>query len=547
MKDFSKKITAYALKNSIEFGKADAGKILPKLFQHGLEKKDIRKIMPEIAKIVNEINKLGKEEKEKKFKLFSTLVREREEKEKTLPELPNAKGKVITRLPPEPSKYLHLGHALSFLINYLYAKKYKGKCIIRFEDANPEKVSKEYADGIIDDVKNYLGIKVGGIKYVSDDMLKMYKYAVELIAKNKAFMCFCDREKMQSFRHEGKECDCRNKSVKENKNEWAEFLAGKYNKGEAVLRFKGDMKNLNHVLRDPVLFRLINAKHFRQGEKYKVWPMYDFYNPVEDSLMKITHILRTNEFDARIELHEEIKKILGLKTQTVVQYGRFNVIGAETKGREIRQKIESGEYSGWDDPRLVTLKTLKRRGIIKEVLHELVNYIGLSKKQVNIDFAMIASISRKILDKKTNRYFFVHNPVSLKILKMPGIKKIKAKIHPEKKEERTIPVGENILISKDDYDSFVNKEVRLMNLFNIKLGEKPSFTGMENKNVQKIQWVSKDAVKVKVMMDDGKFISGIAEPSISSLSIGDIVQFERFGFARLDKKNKEYEFWFTHK
>ncbi len=555
MQDLEKYIKAYALKNALEFGKAEPGKILPKLFQHGLDKKDISKVMPQISEIVKKVNSLNKEAQQKEFAPLENLIPEKEEKPHTLPELPNAqKGKVVTRLPPEPSKYLHLGHAMSFLFNYIYAKNYDGKCLLRFEDANPEKVTKEFVTEIQDDIDNYLELKYDSLKFISDDMPLFYQYADNLLEKDAVYMCFCDRETMQNLRHEGKPCPHRSQPKEKNKEEWKKFLDGKYLKGEAVLRLKGDMTSNNQVMRDPVLFRAMPQKHFRHGTKYKVWPLYDFYNPIEDSLMGITHILRTNEFDLRVELQDTIKDLLGLSKQTVVQYGRITVIDATTKGREIREQIASGEFIGWDDPRLMTLKALKRRGIQREALIELANQMGLSKKQVNLDFDMIAAISRKILDKKANRFYFIPTPKEIKITNPPKIKSVNAKIHPEKDKTRKLPVTPNILISEKDFEANKGKEVRLMNLFNIQLNSDgtATFTDDKLKPNQKIQWVSKEtAIPAKVLMPDCKWEEGFAESESKKIKTDEVVQFERFGFCRLDKKvsskNPTAEFWFTHK
>lgn len=555
MADFSKEIRAYALKNAIEFGKADAGRILPKIFQHGLEKKDIKNIILEIAEIVSEVNKLNEPERSREFEKFKNIVLEHEQKEKDVREIDVSSLKeVVTRLAPEPSKYIHLGHALSFLLNYIYAKKYGGKCLLRFEDANPEKAKQEYADAIKEDIVDYLGIKLDGIHYVSDDILLLYEYAVKLIKDNYAYMCFCERKTMQNLRHEGKECDCRKNSPKKNLEEWADFLKGKYMKGEAVLRIKGDMKNQNHVMRDSVIFRAVDCKHYRRGTKYKIWPMYDFYNPIEDSLMGVTLILRSNEFETRVELQNYIRELLGLKKQMIVQYGRINVKEFTTKGREVRDLVESGALIGWDDPRLITLRALKRRGIVKESYYELLKQIGLVNHPVNLEFDMLAAINRKLIDSKTKRYSFVQSPIGLDVEKAPEIKEVDVQVHPDKKEFRKVWLGKEIFISKEDFDSLKGREIRLMHLCNLKLGAKlvkgkakAEFTSLENKPLQKINWVS-SGLKAKILMDDGKWTEGIAEPAILELKVGEVIQFERFGFVRLDGKGKNgYEFWFAHK
>lgn len=549
MNDLSLEIRAYALKNALEFGKAEAARILPKLFNHGLQKQDIRAVMPNIKDIVAEVNALSPEARAEEFEKLRSVVKEHEEKEKTLPALPAAQqGKVVTRLPPEPSKYLHLGHALSFLINYTYARNYGGKCLLRFEDANPEKVSQEYVDAIFDDMKEYLNITPDGIRFVSDDMERFYRAAETLIQKEKAYVCFCARETMQELRHAGRECACRAHAKTETEGHWKKFLTGAYKEGEAVVRFRGDMQSTNHVMRDPALFRIVKAKHFRHKTKYKAWPLYDFYNPIEDALMGITHILRSNEFDVRVELHDALRSLLALPPVIVVQYGRFNVIGAETKGRDIRERIAAGEYSGWDDPRLVTLKTLHRRGIKPEVLYELVRHISLSKKEIHIDFAMLAALSRKLLDKETARHYFVSEPVKLAIDGLPKeLKTVAIKLHPDKPETRAVKVGRAVYLVKKDVAQHQGQEIRLMSLCNVVLDAKPRCTGVENKKIPKVQWVSSNAVKTRVRMDNGAWISGLGEPALKKLKVGDIVQFERFGFVRLDKKTKSgLEFWFAH-
>ena len=547
--DLTTHIRAYAAKNALEFGKADAGRILPKLFQHGLEKKDIGSIMPTIKQIVDDINKLPKDEIEEIAGELGDFVKEREEKEKKLPELPNAiDGKVFTRMAPEPSKYLHVGHALGFIINYVYSQRHGGKCFLRFDDANPEKVNQAYIEAITEDIEDYLEIKHNGVRFVSDDMMLIYEYAEKLIDKDKSYVCFCDRDKMQELRHSGTECECRNKDKKETLDLWSAFIAGKYKEGSATLRFKGDMQNLNHVLRDPVLFRGVNHKHYKHGTKYKVWPMYDFYTPIEDSLMGLSHVLRSNEFDQRVPLHDEIRDLLGLKKQTIVQYGRFNVIDATTKGREIRDGIEAGEYIGWDDPRLVTLKALRRRGIRKEVFYHMVEQLGLAKKEANIDFDAVAAISRKIIDSETKRYYFVPNPKKFTIEN--DVKETMVPIHPDKEERRKINVGNEIFISVDDLKGNYGKEVRLLHLFNVKLphrGDEAEVSGFDVKPMPKIQWVS-EGVKVKVFMDNAEWIEGVGEKELMNLKEGEVVQFERFGFVKLDKKDKNsLEFWFTHR
>ncbi len=548
MKDLLKEILAYALQNAVEHGKADAGRVLPKLFQHGLEKSDIGKVMPVIQEAVKKVNAMSAKDREEAFAKVNDIVVKHVEKEKDLPDIDlSGVKKVVTRMAPEPSKYAHLGHAMTFLINYAYAKKYNGSCLLRLEDTNPEKATKEFAEGIIEDVKDYLGIPLKKVRYVSDDMSKLITYAEKLVRAGEAYICFCDREKMQQMRHDGVECECRQFPTKIQLERWKAFKKGTYEVGGAVLRLKGNMQSLNHVMRDPALFRRMDVKHYRQGTKYKIWPLYDFYNPIEDHLMGVTLILRSNEFDMRVELQDKLKELLGLKKQKIVQYGRFNVEEFTTKGREIRELFEKGELMGWDDPRLITLRALKRRGIQTAALYELVKQIGLAKHPVNLQFDMIAAINRKIVDPIADRYSFVKDPVKLDIENKPEVTAAEVPIHPDKKEKKMVHV-KDIYISGEDYKKLKGKETRLLHLYNIDVKDKnkAKFTSVDVKDVPKINWVS-EGLKARVLMPDGSWAEGLVEPLAKRLKKDSVVQFERFGFVRYDGTQKGVmDFWFAH-
>lgn len=550
MKGFSNEIWAYALKNAIEFGKTDASKILPKLFNHGLEKKDIGRVIPEIQKIVKEINSMKQEEREREFGRYEKYVKEAERREEgELPELEGAKeGKVVTRLTPEPSKYNHIGHALVFMIQYLYAKKYKGKCILRFDDTNPEKSTKEYYDVMKEDL-SWLGIKWDKELLASDDMKKMYELAEKLIKQGGAFACSCSQEEVKELREKMKECKCRKKNKEDSMKEWKMMLDGKFKEGERILRMKGDMKSDNGVMRDPIIFRISFVEHFMQKKKYCVWPMYDFESPVEDSLNGVTHVIRTNEFELREEMHKKLLELLKLKAPIVREIGRYQITGAETQGRVIREMIEKKEVRGWDDPRLVTIKALRRRGFVPEMFVEMAKTVGLSKSGGHINPTVMESINRGIIDSKADRYSFVGDAKELKISGAPKIKEVEVLVHPDRKEKRKVKIEGKIFISGDDFKAFSGKEVRLIHLFNVKLGKKAEFASLENKDIQKINWVSA-GVKARVLMPNGKWIEGLADSGVKNLKEGDIIQFERFGFCRFDginKKKKIYEFWFGHK
>jgi glutamyl-tRNA synthetase len=552
-------IFKYALQNAVKFkGKANPGAIIGRILGEFAELRGkTKEVMGEIKKIIEEVNEIDLPEQVKKLQeIAPELLEKKEAEEKGLPDLPKAqKGDFVTRIPPEPSKYNHLGHALTFLLNYMYAKKYEGKCNLRFEDTNPLKATQEYVDAMKSDVLEYLDIKPDKISFISDDLEKIYKYAEKLIKSGDAYVCKCDRDKMQDLRHKGEACECRSSEAKDNMLEWESMKKGKYKEGQVSLRLMIDMQAENQVLRDPVIFRIINAEHYKHKNKYKVWPMYDFAGSIEEHLGGTTHILRSAEYGKmREELQNYIKDILKLDKQVVIQYGRFNVIGAVTQGREIRKMIEDKKVMGWDDPRLVTLKALKRRGIVKEMYYELVHEVGLSAVQTNIDWKMISAINRRILDPTAHRYFFMKNPVKIKIENAPE-QDIELNLHPEThKGGRKFKVKDEFFIEKADLEAFEEgKLYRLMDCVNFRkesgkfVFDSAEYEKYKEKGAKIMHWLPADqTVKAEVLMPDAETVKGIAEPGIKKVKEGDVIQFERFGFCRLDDK-KKLKFWYTHK
>ncbi len=552
-------ILKYALHNAVKFnGKANPGAVIGKVLAEN-PKQNPADIGKQAAQIVKQVNALKPEEQRKQLEELSPELLEKKKKEKRgLPELPNAKqGKVVTRIPPEPSKYNHIGHALSFLLNYLYAQKYKGKCILRFEDTNPQTAEQEYVDAMKDDVLNYLDIKPDKTIFASDELPKLYEMSEQLIMQSKAYMCFCERGQMSEKRRKGLACKCRSISNEANLHQWLKMLDGKFSEGQCSLRLKIDMESPNHVMRDPVIMRICTTPHYRQKKKYNVWPMYDFENAILDSLNGVTHILRSIEFGTmRVELQNYIKYLFKLPKQEVIQYGRFNITGSTTQGREIRKLIEEKKVLGWDDPRLVTLRALKRRGIVKEAFYGLALKVGLSKAETNLDFTMLSSINRKLLDASSERYFFVEDPVKVNIQGAPE-QELKLKLHPDKpKKARQFKTADEFYITKQDKGSFKqNKLYRLMDCLNFKKKDsKLVFDSLEHdkykqKGEKIVHWLPvKETVDVEILMPDAKLVKGYGEKNLANLKEGEVIQFERFGFCRLDKKQKtKLVFWFTHK
>ncbi|TFH02038.1 MAG: glutamate--tRNA ligase, partial [Candidatus Thorarchaeota archaeon] len=289
-------------------------------------------------------------------KIDPKLLEKPEIKEKELAPLPGDTENVVVRIPPGPEKYPHMGHAISFMINYMYAEKYKGKVWLRFEDTNPDKCKREFYD-VIKQGLRWLGIEWGLEKNESDSLKMYYTRAKRLIDSDNAYVCTCDVETVRNNRRSGKVCDCRINSVEENLKLWQKMF-DEFKQGEAMLRLKGDIEAKDTSFRDPMLMRINDTPHCWTGNKFRVWPGYDFTNAIEDSECGITHVLRSNEFNTRLQKH--LRELMGYKKHPeYVEYGRYNIIGGVTKGRVIRELVENGTVSGWDDPRLMTVKAIE--------------------------------------------------------------------------------------------------------------------------------------------------------------------------------------------
>lgn len=549
MVNFDNEIKAYTLRNSLEYGKADAGKILPKLFQHGLDKKDIKLVMPKINDIVKNINSLSNTEKEKEFEKYKKYLAEKKEEDKGLPELEDAGKNMVFRLAPFPSGALHIGNAKTYLLNALYAEKYGAKTLLIMDDTigSEEKPITPESYKLIQDAFDWLKVKYEKkIIYKSDRLEIYYEYAEKLIDKDKAYVCHCEVEELRKNRAEGKDCSCRQIGKAEQKKRWKEIF--KLEEGKAVLRLKTSMQHPNPAFRDRVLFRIADRKHPRVGTKYRVWPTLEMTWAIDDHLLGITHIIRGNELMIETDMEKFIWDIFGWKHSIAIHTGllRIEGVGAKISKSKAQKEVKSGIFSGWDDPRTWSIQSLIRRGISAESIREFVMEIGLNKQDIAVPIDALYSINRKKIDLEANRYSFIEEPVILKITGAPEIKEVEVHVHPDKKEMRRVTI-KDIFVSKNDFESLSGKEIRLLHLYNIKIGKKSEYTSSEVKDIQKINWVS-NGFETRILMPDGNWIEGKAEIAIKKLGQGEIIQFERFGFCRFDcVKNKKYEFWFAHK
>lgn len=543
-------ILKHTLANALEHeGKADIQAVLKKIIAEDPSVKNkIKDVIIEIGKTVAEINKMSLSDQMKKFdELGGRIEKKRVEEKRELPYLPNAKtGKVITAFPPEPSKYPHLGHAKAALINFLYAKKYKGKFILRFEDSNPELAKKEYYK-LIQDGLQWLGIKWDKLDFLSNYLPEYYKTTEELISKNLAYICTCKQEDIKRKRETMEVCIHRMQTTDENLRLWKTM--DKMKEGGAIVRLKIDMKHPNTTMRDPAIVRIIDASHPRTEKKFRLWPVYDFATSMLDIWEGVTHRVRSKEFEIRKELQQYIQKILNEQSPYIVEIGRFNIEGVPSSGRIIREMIETKQLMGWDDPRLTTLVALKRRGFVPKAIVGFLISTGITKTEAILTWEPLEAENRKVIDPIANRYFAVLNPQEITIKNPPSIKSVKVPLHPEnKKKTRKISVSKKLFVERDDFEKYQNNEVALMNLGTIILKEDAKFVSEEVKfETQKIQWVPEKHVKIKIIMPDGNVKEGIAEMNVKKLKVNQLIQLVRVGFCRVDKVDKDIVLYYSHK
>lgn len=557
MKDFSKEILAYALSNAIEYGKADSGRILPKLFQHGLDRKEIPLVMKVITKTVDDVNSMSQKDREKLFESVKDLVKKTEKVEDyALPELPVSPigSKMVLRMAPFPSGALHIGNTKTYLLNALYADKYNADLLLVFDDTigSAEKPANKESYELIRDAWKWLDVKYKKEYFKSDRLEIYYEYAEKLIEMNKAYVCYCKTEDLRQNRAEGKECGCRQYPIGIQKARWKEIFEPRVKEGEASLRLKTDMQHPNPAFRDRVLFRIADREHPRVGKKYRVWPTLEMTWAIDDHLLGVTHIMRGNDLMIESDMEKYIWDLFKWKHPVLIHTGlvRLEGVGAKLSKSKAQKEVMSGQFIGWDDPRTWSVQSLARRGIRPEAIKEFVKRIGLNKQDIVVPIEVLYAINRQIIDAETFRYSFVENPEKLNLSsdEMKGIDRITVPLHPDTPEKtREVLVSDDIAISGKDFEKHNGKEVRLLHLFNVEVGKKSHVTSIDNKKIPKINWVSVGAVKTRIMMPDGSFVEGFCEPSAVKVKVGTVIQFERFGFVRFDSvKDGIAEFWFAH-
>lgn len=512
-------------------------------------------------------------------------------------------NRVLTRFPPEPNGYLHVGHVKSICLNFGLGEKYHGETNVRFDDTNPTKEDVEYVNSILYDVK-WLGFHwKEPVHYASDYFPELYEYACKLIRMGLAYVDDQSSEEIHDTRgdleHPGVESPWRNRSVEENLRLFKEMKEGKYKDGEKVLRAKIDMASPNMVMRDPVLYRILHVAHHRTGNEWCIYPMYDFAHPLSDAIEKITHSVCTVEFEERRPLYNWcLQAYEGKEKPRQIEFARLNVTTMITSKRKLRRLVESGVVSGWDDPRMPTISGIRRRGYTPESLRHFCDLIGVAKADSLVDIGMLEYCIREDLKKKAPRIMAVIDPVKVVLTNYPEdkVEYMTMENNPEDLSmgERKVAFGRELYIEREDFMEVParkffrmtpGKEVRLKGAYIVRCDEvikdengeikeihctcdmetRSGTPGADRKVKGTLHWVSaKDAVDITARLydymfspddeDDGRdFIDKVnpksliimkskAESAIKNYKVGDRFQFLRKGYFIIDKDTNDNEF-----
>lgn len=399
-------------------------------------------------------------------------------------------GEIITRFPPEPNGYLHIGHAKAISVDFGYAKKYGGSCNLRFDDTNPVKEDTEYVEAIKNDIK-WLGYEWDNLYFASDYFEKMYEMAVLLIKRNKAFVCDLSLEESKDYKGDynkaGRPSPYRDRSIEENLDLFERMRKGEFKDGEKTLRAKIDYNHPNMNMRDPVIYRIQHKTHHNTGDKWCIYPMYDFAHPLEDAIERITHSICTLEFESNREVYDwylnELKDQFD-RLPHQYEFARLNITNTLMSKRYLRKLVEDGVVEGWDDPRMPTICGLRKRGVRAKAIRKFMNSIGLSKANSLIDLANFEHFIREDLMLEVPSVMAVLDPVKVVITNYPEGRSevLQGELNPKNEGlgERNISFSRELYIERDDFSEHppkgykrlvLGEEVRLRHAYFIKLNE----------------------------------------------------------------------------
>jgi len=548
-------IREHAILNRIKHGKASEKSVLGAILaaEPGLRDK-VEKVGKAVKEVVGEVNRMSDNEIQKHSPDTTSKTGKQEIA------LPGNPKDVVIRFAPNPNGPLTLGHARGVVVNNFLAKKYGGKFILRFDDTDPKNkrpLTKAYG-WIVEDCK-WLGAEPDEIVYASERISEYYKVATELIDRDAAYVCSCTQKEFKKLKDAGKPCPHRETRKGENLKLWQDMLEKKIKPGKAVLRIKTDIKHPDPAMRDWVAFRILTQAHPRVGKKHVVWPMLDFESAVEDRLLGVSHVIRGKDLADSERRQKYVYEYLGWEYPVVLHWGRLKLSDhGKFSTSEMAKKIKNGEVSGWDDPSLPTLTALRRRGITKEAVVNFMLSLGLSTTDISVSLENLYAENRKVLDPKALRYFFVEDPVEVEIT-CPVPKTVRLCLHPGQPKKGCREVS--LKIADDKTTIHIPKmvlkgegarnELKPIGLPSIRLEDVVGCTlkttcVKDSTSGKKIEWVQ-DGTPAALVKPDG-ITHGLCEQACKKIREGDVIQFERVGFARLDeKKGDGFVFYFGHR
>lgn len=556
----------HALFNALKHDSdADVGAIMgplmgdnPDFRPHGSEVPGV------VGGVVSEVNGMGTEEKRERLgelapERLEELDAEDEENDQLLPDLPNADeyDEVRMRVAPNPNGPWHIGHARMPAVIGTYKEMYGGSFVVRFDDTDPETKRPDLSayGAILEDIE-YLGFEPDDVIKASDRMETYYDRARDLIELDGAYTCSCSGERFSELKNDAKPCPHRDKDPETTLDEFESMVDGDYASGEMVLRVKTDIEHKNPALRDWVAFRIVDTPHPREeAENYRAWPMLDFQSGVDDHLTHVTHIIRGIDLQDSAKRQQFVYDYFDWEYPEVLHWGHVQVDAYDVRmsTSTIKRLVDNGELDGWDDPRAPTIQSLRRRGIRGEAIVDAMVGLGMSTSGVDLAMSSIYANNRDIVDDEANRYFFVREGVQKAIV--GGPKAGEPPLHPDHGERGTrhIPVPGVVRIEAEDVPPNGGR-VWLKGYGCVRhTRDAFEFTGddisaVRDEGVDVIHWVPEnDTVSVTMRTPDGDVV-GEAEPDFAAVSVDEVVQFERIGFARVDEQNDgEAVVYWTHR
>ena len=545
MNSLNTDIEKNVLKNAIEHdGRAELKSVVNKLLgSHPELRSSIKDLMADINLSISKINSMSIEEQISlaNEKYSDILIVEKKNEEHHLPDLKNVKGKVVMRMAPSPSGPLHIGHSRMLILNDEYVKRYGGELILRIEDTNPNNIYPQAYDMIQEDTR-WLDVNFTQFVIQSERMELYYKRARELILMGKAYICKCRVEDFKRDLMESKACPHRNLPPEMMVEQFDQIITGHDKDLKPVLVIKTDLNHPNPAVRDWIAFRVIETPHPHTGKKYRFYPLMNFSVAVDDHELELTHVIRGMDHLNNTERQKYIFNYFKWDIPEYFHYGLINIQDAILSTTSMRKGIEAGEYRGWDDVRLATLLALRRRGYQKETFRKY--WIDSGLNDVNSDFSweIFNSMNRQFIDHSANRYFFVSDPVKVKINGSPETESM-IPLYPKESERgfRKYSLGKDqtLYLQKSDInDAKENDTVRLKDLYNIIYKDGSwHYLDSENKTRRKIiHWVKDDSPEFEVYKPDGTTDRGFIESD--AVKANGIVQFERYAF--VNKTSERY-------